>query len=304
MRRPLLILSLLFIVAAGRAAADIVDDIIALAQRNLSTDVIIAFIDHNAESLRDLKAADIARLMDAQVPDLIVEAVLRRQYGMPAEGVRQESPPQEPAPREPRTSQAEETAPQAEPGNYVTYVTDTSYPVPIYYEVPVFVFGADLFGFPHPHRRFDSFHHDGNSFAFNPQPQHSKPQGLKDRLPLYGWTSKVPPSAQSPRPHPGTGQVGRPITADNAPVRGAVEGPAYKRPAPERSTVAPARVTPVFEHSTVAPVRATRTPSQIAPAPVRAPVVRETRSSGPSYSGDSYSRGSASQERVGRDGRR
>ena len=290
MKHLLLVFPLLFAVAASRVSAEIVDDIITLAEKGLSQEVLIAFVDQNVADLRDLKAADIARMMDARVPDRVVEAVLRRQYGMPPEGASQANKPQESTAQEPQTSQTEEPATPPQSEDNVTYVTDTSCPVPIFYEAPVFAFGVDVFGYPHLHHRFDSFHHHGDSFSFNPQTEYSNLGGHMGKLPHYGWTSNVPPSAQSPRPHPGTGHAGAPIAADIAPDHATVERPAHERSTPE--------------HSTVAPVHATHSPSQSAPAPVQAPVAHETHSSSPSSSGNSYSQGSSVQEHIVHGGHR
>jgi len=282
MKRLLLVFPLLLVLASSRASADIVDDIIALAQKNLSADVIIAFIDHNAEALRDLKAADIGRMMDAKVPDRVVEAVLRRQYAMPPDGASQASPPQASTPREPQTAQTEETARPPESEDNVTYIVDTSYPVPIFYEPPLFAFGMDLFGFPHLHHHFGSFHHNGDSFSFKHQPAHFYLDGHKAKPPHYGWTSAEPPVAQSPMPRPGTAQPGRPVTANSAPPPTKIRTPAQDRPA--------------LEHSTPAPER--HAPTQVAPASAQAPAAQQTHSFVRTYSGESYSR-----EAIGREGR-
>jgi len=278
MKRLLLVFPLLFALATSRVSADIVDDIITLAQKNLSTDVIIAFIDHHAEDLRDLKAADIARLMDAKVPDRVVEAVLRRQYAMPPDAASRAVAPEEPAPKEPETSQTEQTAPPLDSEDNVIYVVDSSYPVPIYYDVPMFAFGVDLFAFPHVHRHFDSFHHHhGDNFPFPQQPGHSSLGGHKTRPPRHEWTSTAPPVTQSPVPAPGKGKVVRPIIANTSPPHASTKLPAVENRLPP-------------EHSAPALERITRAASHVPAVQVQPPVVHEARSPVGGYSGRSYSR--------------
>jgi len=77
------LLSVLVLSAAGMARADGVDDIIALSQKGVGEDVMIASIEQSRSGY-SLSAAEIIKLKDAKVPDKVITAMLRHK---PAGGI-------------------------------------------------------------------------------------------------------------------------------------------------------------------------------------------------------------------------
>lgn len=70
------LLSVLVLSAATMARADGVDDVIALAQKGVGEDVMIASIEQSRSGY-SLSAAEIIKLKDAKVPDKVITAMLR-----------------------------------------------------------------------------------------------------------------------------------------------------------------------------------------------------------------------------------
>ena len=70
------LLSVLLLSAAGIARADGVDDVIALAQKGVGEDVMIASIEQSRSGY-SLSATEIIKLKDAKVPDKVITAMLR-----------------------------------------------------------------------------------------------------------------------------------------------------------------------------------------------------------------------------------
>jgi hypothetical protein len=85
------LLSVLMLSAAGMSRADGVDDIVALSQKGVGDDVIIASIEQSKTNYT-LSAGEIIRLKDAKISDKVITAMLRHKPGAPAVAV-------QPAPR-------------------------------------------------------------------------------------------------------------------------------------------------------------------------------------------------------------
>jgi len=70
-------------VVSGSARAQTVDEIIALAQKGVAEEVMMAAVE-NTKTGFQLSAADVVKLKDNKVPDKVITAMLRHRPGAPA----------------------------------------------------------------------------------------------------------------------------------------------------------------------------------------------------------------------------
>lgn len=148
MKRLLWIAPLCLALITSSAHANLADEILVLAQNNVSEDVMIAFIKENPRGVSRLTANDIIKLKEAGVTDRLVTSLIAKMgVGAPAG---QEQPAAAPVfAEQPQGLATEVTAPAPPAPIYdTTYYVDTSYPVPVYYDYPLFPFGVDLFANP------------------------------------------------------------------------------------------------------------------------------------------------------------
>jgi len=144
MRKLIVLAALLALVLTGSAFAQTADEVILLAQKGVGEDVLMAFVEASRVPFA-LSVADIVKLKDANVPDKVVVAMLRRH---PAASVAirpravQEAQPEYPVRRDDSQVQVEyQPAPQSVVGvpstTYVysgyPYTYDSSYGYPYYY---------------------------------------------------------------------------------------------------------------------------------------------------------------------------
>jgi len=108
--RKLIVLAALFILAlTGSAFGQTADEVILLAQKGVGEDVLMAFVEASTVPVA-LSVADIVKLKDANVPDKVVVAMLRR-HPVASVGVRprafQEAQPEYPVRRDYSQAQVE-----------------------------------------------------------------------------------------------------------------------------------------------------------------------------------------------------
>ena len=82
MRRTLVVLAGALLMLAVSVRAQTTDDIIALAQKGVGEEVMVAAVE-NAKSAFQLSAADILKLKDGKVPDKVIMAMLRYKPAAP-----------------------------------------------------------------------------------------------------------------------------------------------------------------------------------------------------------------------------
>lgn len=78
MRRILTFLAPFAVVLAGSALAQTADDVVTLAQKGASEEVMVAFVEVSG-SPKALAVAEVLKLMEAKVPDKIIVALLKHQ---------------------------------------------------------------------------------------------------------------------------------------------------------------------------------------------------------------------------------
>jgi len=149
MRRLLWITPLFLTLVAGSAWANLADEVIILAQNNVSEDVMMAFVNENPGGVSRLSANDIVRLKEAGVTDRVINALILRMGAAPPAGENQAATPPVYAQQPPQTAPVVVTTPAPPAPVYdCTYYVDTSYPVPIYCDYPAFPFGVDILAQP------------------------------------------------------------------------------------------------------------------------------------------------------------
>jgi hypothetical protein len=78
MRRLFPLLAFLVLSVSSSVSAQLVDDVLRLAQKNVTEEVLLAFVEVS-RSTANLAVADIISLKDAKVPNSVIVAMLKRQ---------------------------------------------------------------------------------------------------------------------------------------------------------------------------------------------------------------------------------
>ncbi|HEY3321109.1 MAG TPA: hypothetical protein VGP72_11635 [Planctomycetota bacterium] len=73
------------------AVAQTADDVVALAQKDVAPEVLMAFVE-TADNAFNLSSEDIIKLKDAKVPDKVVVAMLKHQPSAPVVAIRRSAP--------------------------------------------------------------------------------------------------------------------------------------------------------------------------------------------------------------------
>ena len=135
MRRILIAFVALFVLAAGRADAVTIRDLIELSKAGLGDDVLIALIEVDRQVFA-IDTATLRKLKDGGVSEAVIGALIRSGRTPRAEPEPAAEPQPQPEPRQPevvvidhRDAPAPAPAPMA-------------YPVPVYVPVPAYSYGS------------------------------------------------------------------------------------------------------------------------------------------------------------------
>jgi hypothetical protein len=127
MRRVLFVLTAVFALAAGRAEAVTIRDLIQLSKAGLGDEVLIALIEVD-RGVFAIDPATLKQMKDAGVSEAVIVALIRSGRTPPAEPILAAAPAPAPEPREPEVIVIDHREPAAP--------APVAYPVPVYIPVP------------------------------------------------------------------------------------------------------------------------------------------------------------------------